>query len=133
MQRPRVPRGLRAEKAGGSGPPAPTSSPTLPRCPGPRAPGTATTSWRRSLLHSRWLPATIRAVRPAAIGWGGRPCSPACFRRHQQMRGGRLRIIAALNDPASIRCYLTGVGLCRPSPGVALCEGPAAAAVEFSA
>ena len=40
--------------------------------------------------------------------------------------GGRLRIVAALTDPASIRTYLEGIGL----HGGASAEGPAAAAVR---
>ena len=79
MPRPRVPRGLRAEKLAALVFPAPVSSPTLPRCLCAPGPGSATTSCRRSRLHSRWLPATIRAVRPAAIGWGGRPSLPGCY------------------------------------------------------
>ena len=57
---------------------------------------------------------SIRALRPAAIGCAGRPCWRGCFPPTSAKCaacGGRLRIIAARTDPASIRTCLEGVGL----------------------
>ena len=47
--------------------------------------------------------------------------------------GGRLRIIAALTDPASIRCYLTGVGLSARPPALAPARTPPQPPFEFAA
>ena len=39
--------------------------------------------------------------------------------------GGRLRVVAALTDPASIRTFLEAVGMPAFGPGVGPCQGPA--------
>ena len=80
---------------------------TLMPLRGPIGPG------RRALAPSRFATAFLRAQN-AVVGWGGRSllarvlgadlsACAAC--------GGRLRIIAALTDSASIRIYLKGIGL----------------------
>ncbi len=47
--------------------------------------------------------------------------------------GGRLRIIAALTDPASIRCHLTGIGLSARPPALAPARTPPQPPFEFAA
>ena len=90
-------------------------------------PGPASASWRPSRLPSRRRRTAMRALRPAAIGGAGRPCWRGCFpptSAECAACGGRLRIIAARTDPASIRCYLTAVGFAGPAPGVGPLPGP---------
>ncbi len=50
-------------------------------------PGPATSSFRPSRLPSRRRRTARRALRPAAIGCGGRPCWRGCFPPTQRMRG----------------------------------------------
>ena len=98
------------EKLAALVPPAPVSSPALPR--GPGAPARA---------RDRIVPAQPVAE-PAAAD--GERCERPSRRWATLLArvfssdlsecaacGGRLRIIAALTDPASIRTYLEGVGL----------------------
>ena len=61
----------------------------------PPGPATATASCRPSRLPSRRRWTAMRALRPAAIGCGGRPCWRGCFRRPQRMR----RLWRAPTDP----------------------------------
>ena len=99
-----------AGEAGGSGPPAPVSSPALPRGPGrarerivPAQPGAEPSAADGSASVAscghrlRWATLLARVFSSDLS-----ECA-AC--------GGRLRIITALTDPASIRTYLEGVGL----------------------
>ena len=47
--------------------------------------------------------------------------------------GGRMRVIAALTEPASIRRYLQGVGLPAQPPPIAPPRSPPQTKLEFSA
>ena len=47
--------------------------------------------------------------------------------------GGRMRVIAALTEPASIRRYLQGVGLPDQPPPIAPARPPPQTELEFSA
>ena len=65
----------------------------------------------------------MRARRPAAIGCGGATLLARVFSSDLGECvpcGGRLRIVAALTDPASIRTYLEGGRVAADAPA----EGP---------
>ncbi len=121
-----------AGEAGGSGSPAPVSSPTLLRGPGAPGPGPRP---HRAGPEPVAEPAAADGSASATscghrLGWAAllarvfgadlSECA-AC--------GGRLRIIAALTDPTSIRTYLEGVGL----PGVPPPRAPPQPQLEFAA
>ena len=85
----------------------------------PHGPATATASCPPNRLKSRQRRTANRALRPAAIACGGATLLARVFSSDISectACGGRLRIIAALTDPASIRTYLEGVGLPPRAP-----------------
>ena len=111
-----------AGEAGGSGPPASAPSPTLPRVLAPRARN------RHHIVPADRLKSRRRIERcghrlrwTTLLAWVFSSDISECT-----ACGGRLRIIAALTDPASIRTYLEGLGLpAMPPP-----RAPAATTVR---
>ena len=96
----------------------------------------ATASCRPRRLPSRRRRTAQRALYPAAIGCGGRPALARVFSSDLSecaACGGRLRVVAALTDPASIRTYLEGVGLPAMPPALAPARAPPEPRFEFAA